>query len=453
MEKNIPRLIISAPQSGGGKTTVTAALISALMKRGLAVQSFKCGPDYIDPMLHSHITGRSAYHTDPFFSDTNNLRSIAAEHSAGSDIAVIEGAMGFYDGLGCSCEASTYTVSAALNAPVILVVEPKGMGCSVAAMVNGFIKFKENSRIKGVIFNRIKPEMYGYYQKIITEETDTAAVGFIPEISQAKIESRHLGLMTPEEIVGLDEKINILGEKALETLDIKAIMKIARSPEYPKYKPIPKVPRGKPFRLGIARDNAFCFYYAENIDILKELGAEIVEFSPISDSVMPDGLDGIYLGGGYPELYLEALSKNHSFIDSLREYASNKTPILAECGGFMYILQGIKGKDGKIYPMASLTDGIAELGDRLCRFGYITLTANEDTMLAKKGMSVKAHEFHYSDSTENGCSYTAAKCGGRQWNAIVSKENIHGGFPHLYFPSNIDFAVNFAERCRENKNL
>lgn len=441
-----PRLMLSAVSSNCGKTTMTAALLAAFKHRGLIVQSYKSGPDYIDPMFHRHITRRSTYHTDPYFSSSEQMSEIVANTSANADIALIEGAMGFYDGIGQTSEASAYTVTQSLQTPVLLLVSPQGMGCSVAALCKGYLSFRTPNQIRGILLNRIKSGMYSYYREIIERETGIPVYGYLPDLPQVSLESRHLGLMTSGEVEKLDEKIKLLCETAEKTVDLNGILKLASQASALYYTQPPQYSE-KTFRLGVAQDKAFCFYYAENLDMLKYYGAQIVPFSPLDDKSLPDGLDGLYLGGGYPELYLQQLSGNHSFLESLRKASIMKIPVFAECGGFLYLQQAIYDKDGTEYPMAGILPGLSRLGKRLCRFGYIELTARENTLLGKKGTKILAHEFHYADSTENGDAFMARRPSGRQWAAIQSSEHILAGFPHLYFPSNPAVPQNFAEAC------
>lgn len=443
----LPLVMISSTGSNCGKSTVTLALISALKRYGLKIQSYKSGPDYIDPMFHSKATGRETYHTDAFFSDSNQIKSIVAQTFSDANIGIIEGAMGFYDGIGKTYEASAYTVSEWLKTPVILVINPNGMGCSVSALCKGFQNFRQPNQIQGVILNRIKSSMYSYYKEMIESETNLKVYGYLLENESMKLKSRHLGLVTANEIENLDESLDTLGQIAEKTLDIQGIIQLANSTPPMKYTQI-SIVKSSAFRLGVAKDRAFCFYYAENLKMLELCGAEIIPFSPIADENLPENLDGLYFGGGYPELYLQELSTNVNFIKSLKQYSTDGIPIFAECGGFMYLQEALFDREGKEYQMAGLLKGKSNLGNKLCRFGYINLISNVDTFFGKKGIKLKAHEFHYSDSTENGNSFTAQKPNGRQWTAIQQNNNIIAGYPHIYFPSAPEIVQNFADFCR-----
>ena len=353
MPQPVPRIMLSAAGSGAGKTTMTAALLSALCSRGLQVQGWKCGPDYIDPMFHSHITGRPAYHADPFFLSEQPMAELVSRVSADADCAVFEGAMGFYDGIGQTDQASAYTVSQWLKIPVLLVVNPKGMGCSAAALCHGFQTFRTPNSICGILLNDIRSGMYNYYRELLERETGLPVLGYLPHLPEVQLESRHLGLMTAGEVEQLDEKIRLLGETAAETLELSRILELAKTapplPDVPQYTAKPKS-----FRLGVAQDKAFCFTYAENLELLEQCGAELVYFSPLTDAKLPENLDGLYFCGGYPELYLPRLSGNTAFLESLRRLAGTGIPILGECGGFLYLQRYMTGKDGKSYPLAGL---------------------------------------------------------------------------------------------------
>ncbi len=444
----IPRLMISAAGSSSGKTTVMLALAAALRSEGKKVQCFKTGPDYIDPMFHELASGREAFHADAFFCDSSMINSIIGTAAEDADISLIEGAMGYYDGTGKTSEASAYTVSRITETPVILVISPQGMGVSCAAMLKGYTDFREESNIRGVILNRIKPGMFGYYRDIIENETSLKVAGWLPELKSSELKSRHLGLVTASETENISDIITELGEQARKTIDLDMLFSLADTAPDIDYAPV----FGKcssEFRIAVARDRAFCFYYNENLKMLESEGAELVFFSPLEDSSLPENISGLYIGGGYPELYTEKLSKNREMISSVRSAVSEGMPVIAECGGFMYLLQGIYDTEGRFSEMCGILDGTAELKDRLCRFGYITLTAEADSVLCSAGTELKAHEFHYSDSTCCGDSFTARKPDGREWKAIVSRGNIAAGYPHIYFPSCPEAPAHFCSKCRD----
>lgn len=442
------RLMISACGSGSGKTTVVMSLLASFIKKNITVQSYKCGPDYIDPMYHSRITNRPTYHTDPFFLKSEQLSELIAEKSETAELSLIEGAMGFYDGLGTSSDCSAYTVANITSTPVLLVVNPKGMGCSVGALCSGFLKYRENNHISGVILNGIKPGMYEYYKKIIKENTSLNVYGYLPELEQVHLESRHLGLITADEIRDFNKIIDILADAALQTIDIDGLIELSKTAP-PLHYNKREIETSKTVTLGVARDSAFCFYYDENLEMLEECGAEIVTFSPINDKQLPENLDGIYLGGGYPELFAEELSENRSFIDSIKTAVKNGMPIFAECGGFLYLQNMMEDTEGNRYKMADILSGSSHIEKNLIRFGYIKLTARCDTLLLKNGESILGHEFHYADTTDNGDALYAEKPNGRNWCSVQQKGSVMAGFPHMYFPSNKNAAESFVNNMVE----
>ena len=450
MEQKVPRLVLAGTNSGCGKTTVTCAVLQALVTRGLRVGAAKCGPDYIDPMFHSRVIGAKSSNLDSFFFDRDTMRYLLAHNGEGCDITVIEGVMGYYDGLGLtSTRASTYEAARETESPVVLVVNARGAALSVLAAVEGFLHFAPDSGIRGVILNGCSAMSYGPLSRELENRLGVRACGYLPRLPECALESRHLGLITADEVADLQEKLRKLAAEAEKTLDIPTLLEIAHNAPVLDFTPPVLPEKGAPVRIGVARDRAFCFYYAENLDLLQSFGAELVPFSPIHDTKLPDDLDGIYLGGGYPELHLKELSHNQSFLHDLRCHAASGIPIFAECGGFLYLQQELCDADGQAYPMAQLLDGTAHMGKCLCRFGYVTLTAQQDTLLGPSGTKIRAHEFHYADSTENGNTFLVTRPNGRTWQAYQSHGNILGGFPHLYFPSNPKVPANFAGKCRQ----
>lgn len=445
----IPRLMIAGTGSGCGKTTVTCALLKALLNRGKKVASFKCGPDYIDPMFHSEIIGAKSRNLDFFLCGEKTVKYLFASNSQEMDCSLVEGVMGFYDGIGASsAEASSWDISQRLGIPAVLVVSCQGMSLSLGAVVKGYRKFMDN-RIQGVIINGCSAMMYPRYREMIREHTGLETYGYLPNMPEAAIESRHLGLVTAEEIGGLQEKIRLLGEAAEKSLDLDGLLTLAESAEPFAYEEMPVVQKGH-FRIGVARDRAFCFYYEDSLDLLRRMGAELVEFSPLADEKIPENLDGLIFGGGYPELYPKKLSENERMLQSIRRAAGQGIPIYGECGGFMYLQEAIADGEGNSYPMVGIFPGESRLGNHLSRFGYVTLTAGEDTLLCRKGEQINAHEFHYSDSTQNGKAFHAQKPSSvRGWDCIQSEKNRMAGFPHIHFWGNPGFAEQFADRALE----
>lgn len=447
---NPRRLLFAAPASGSGKTTVVCAVMRALKKRRLAVQSFKSGPDYIDPMFHAAVTGVEAHNLDVFLFGGHGVgeqmcRRILAGAGERADISVLEGAMGYYDGLGLSEEYSAYELARFTGTPVVLIVDGKGTALSLAAVLKGMAGFRTDSRIQGFIINNIHPVVYAYYKALWEHESGLKGYGCLPYIGDASVESRHLGLVTAEEVENLRYKTELLAAAAERHIDLDGLLVLAATAEpfsYGEAQPAKPVKA----RIAVAKDKAFCFYYDESLHSLAAAGAELIPFSPLEDGELP-ACDGIYIGGGYPELYAADLSANVSLRQRLRRAVRAGMPCFAECGGYMYLSEAFYDKTVCL-PMVGVVPGKVRMTDRLTRFGYITLTAEKDTFLCKKGDTVRAHEFHYSDSTENGSAFTARKAGGKRfWPAVYAEGNILAGYPHIHFCGTPGWAENFVNAC------
>ena len=448
MQQNLPRLILAGTNSGCGKTTVTCAVLQALVNRGLSVAAAKCGPDYIDPMFHSRIIGAKSSNLDPFFFDENTLRFLLTQNASGCDVTVIEGVMGYYDGLGLtSTRASTYELAQKTVSPVVLVVNARGAALSVLASVRGFLDFLPDDRICGVILNGCTAMTYAPLARVMEDRLGVKACGFLPNLPDCTLKSRHLGLVTAAEVADLREKMQRLAAEAEQTIDLDALLTIAReAPALDVVPPTLPAP-GAPVRIGVARDNAFCFYYEDSLGLLRTVGAELVPFSPLSDSALPAGLDGLYLGGGYPELYAAQLSENRSMCSSVRAALEAGLPSIAECGGFMYLTEAI----GE-HPMVGFLPGRCFDAGKLARFGYVTLTAERDNLLCRAGGSIPAHEFHHWDAEQTGDAFTAAKPFGRSWPCVFATDTLYAGYPHFHFYANPSFAVRFLDACRKGKH-
>ncbi len=335
------RLLIAGTNSGCGKTTVTLALLAALKKRGQKLSSFKCGPDYIDPMFHRAVLGVPSFNLDPFFCDEEQLRGVFASHAA--ELSVIEGVMGYYDGIGTEGSASTYSVAKATKTPVVLVVNVRGMYTSAGAIIQGFKNFRPESGIEGVIFNGASAMLYKDLAKI-AENAGVRAYGFLPKVPEAEIGSRHLGLITAAEIEDLQARLSLLGDAAEKSLDIEGLLELAASaPGAAAQRKSEKNAPAAHIKLAVARDEAFCFIYEENLELLAAAGFDIVYFSPLHDEALPEGISALYLPGGYPELYAEQLSKNNRMLDSVKQSIEGGLPTFAECGGFMYLHETLDG--------------------------------------------------------------------------------------------------------------
>lgn len=449
------RIMIAAPQSGSGKTLITCALLQALKEKNYYLESFKCGPDYIDPMFHKTVLGISSRNLDPFFTEDSITRMLLAKGQDSRDLAVIEGVMGLYDGLGgIREEASSYALAKATNTPIILTVNARGMGHSLLALLSGFLQYDTAHLIKGVILNQTPSSFASVLSKEIEETFHIPVVASFPVRDDVRIESRHLGLVMPYELEDIQSRLKIASQVLCENANIEQILEIAKSApklEYDVKRDIKQKLTEKTIRIGVARDEAFCFYYEDNLDLLKSLGAKLIFFSPLHDDTLPKDLDGILFGGGYPELYLKELEENESMRNSVKSAIENKMPSLAECGGFMYLHDTIFDSEKKPYKMAGVIHACCMKKERLVRFGYLTLNSKTDSFL-QKGETIRGHEFHYYDSEDNGeCAIAKKPVGTRSWECVHAGSDHWWGFAHLSYYSNPKFAEKFAEACRSYK--
>ena len=446
----VPRILLAAGASGSGKTLITCGLLQALVNRGLKTASFKCGPDYIDPMFHSRVIGTKSRNLDTFFTDKEITRYLLCQNAAGCEISVMEGVMGFYDGVaGTTTRASAYDLACITDTPVILIVNSRGMSVSLAAYVKGFMEYRKDSHIEGVIFNQMSPMLYPRMKKLLEDELGVRVLGYVPKVEDCVIESRHLGLVLPDEIPELQANLQRLSEILEKTLDIDGIIQVAEgAPEIKAQEPILDFCVKKPLRVGVADDEAFCFFYEDNFRILEKMGAELVHFSPVRDQKLPCGLDGLLLYGGYPELNGRELENNTSMREDIKKALDAGMPCMAECGGFMYLHDEMEGMDGNIYHMAGVIPGKAYRTPRLNRFGYVTLIQKQTVLGADMLGEIPAHEFHYFDSENCGKAFLAKKPeSSRQWECIHGTETMLAGFPHLYYYGNPKVPEAFLRAC------
>ncbi len=447
----LPRIMIASASSGSGKTTVMCGLLEIFKRHMLKVSAFKCGPDYIDTMFHKNVLNTPSKNLDTFFTDADTTVALMAETACTADISVIEGVMGYYDGAGLNTlTASSYDVAHTTKTPVILILNTRGMSLSAIANIKGFIDYIPESRIRGVILNNTSKTVYEALKPIIENNLGIYALGYIPKLSESILESRHLGLITPDEIKDLNKKIEKLADILENTLDINKIIKLSNEAPNLNIKPfeIEALCKKGDIRIGIAMDNAFCFYYEDNLRLLEKLGASLIYFSPLTDACLPENLNGCILGGGYPELYLDELSSNKTMLKSMyNAYTNNHIPFMAECGGFLYLHETMEDLNNKTYPLVGSIQGSGIYTGHLSRFGYITLTPdNADSSVNTS--SIKAHEFHYYDSTNNGNYFTASKPFRDISYKCMHKTNFSlVGFPHLYYYSNPKYAKNFVKSC------
>ena len=475
-EKKIRRIMIAAPKSGSGKTMITCGLLQIFKENGENISSCKCGPDYIDPMFHRQVLGIPARNLDTFFTGEDGTRSLFLRDRREDELVVMEGVMGLYDGLGgIREEGSSYHLAKVTQTPIILVVDAKGMGKSVLPLITGFLAYDKEHLIRGVIFNRMSAVYYEILKPLVEEELGIAVLGYFPENKDLQIASRHLGLCLPEELEDLQGKIRVTATKLRESVDISKLLQIAEEAEPLGAERIERTSQTKKKerseetaeeqdpdsvendkvkcpRIAVARDEAFCFYYEENLRLLEQTGAELVYFSPLHDKALPENIHGMLLGGGYPELYAGQLSENNAMRTAIWEAVTEGLPTIAECGGFLYLHTTLTDREGNSYPMAGVLPGKCFDTGKLVRFGYIELEETAGHFLPR-GSRIRAHEFHYYDSEDNGVDCTATKPTiGRNYPCIHVGENHWYGFPHLYYPSCPEFAEQFVEKAAQYKN-
>lgn len=437
-----PRLVIAGTHSGVGKTTVTLAIMAALRMRGRLVQPFKVGPDFIDPGHHRAATGRPSRNLDGWMLGADLNRQIFAHGAADADISIIEGVMGLFDGSSPVHEiGSTAELAKQLDASVLLIIDGSAMARSAAAMVSGYARFDPKLRVQGVLFNRVSGAgHYRLLKEAVEAETDVAVVGYLKPDPAIEIADRHLGLVTAMERE-TDELYTLLGKAATETIDLDRIEALAGScREWPVVSPLSAAKNhASKVRIGIAQDQAFCFYYPENLELLEAEGAELIPFSPLRDQSLPDNVTMLYLGGGYPELHGAALAGNVSMKTAIRTFAASGGAIYAECGGMMYLTQGIRTFEGMLYEMVGLFPAEATMQSKRMTLGYRAIELTQPCMLGSIGLAARGHEFHYSEVIPDGplayaCALTDAQGESKGRDGMV-EGNVLGLYTHLHFSS------------------
>lgn len=454
----VPRILLAAGASGSGKTLITCGLLQVMQNRKIKTASFKCGPDYIDPMFHSKVIGTKSRNLDTFFAGEPVVRYLLEKNMEGMELAVMEGVMGYYDGVGgTTTQASAYDLARVTETPVILIVNAKGMSVSLAAYVKGFLGYRKDSQIRGVIFNQMSPMLYPRMKRLVEEELGIHVYGYVPKVEDCQIESRHLGLVMPDEVEDLQKKLKRLAQVLEDSLEIDGILKLAGSArklpveDLTRENPAFAFRLDHPVRIGVARDEAFCFFYEDNLQLLRDMGAKLVEFSPLREEKLPKDLDGLLLCGGYPELHARTLSENRSMCREIREALQSGLPCLAECGGFMYLHEEMEGMDGQSYPMVGYLSGKAYRTSCLNRFGYVNLQESHPVLGEELGV-LPAHEFHYFDSENCGEDFLAKKPASvRNWKCIHADERRILGFPHLYYYGCPQVAVAFLRQCEKKE--
>ncbi len=458
-----PRIVIAGTHSGAGKTTLTTGVLRALYNRGLNVQPFKSGPDYIDPAFHSFVTNRVSRNLDIWMLGEKTTKYLFAKNASDADISVVEGVMGLYDGLGTEKDmGSTAHLSKVLKAPVILVVDGGGMSASAAAIVTGFKLYDKDVHIAGVILNNMHGEKhYELLKEAIERDTGIACVGYLNKNSAISLKSRHLGLVPSSEVEALSEKLDEVARMVTETVDLDKIIEIANGAQELPSEKINIVPVIKGVvQIAVAKDKAFNFYYQDSLDLLEELGAKLIYFSPIKDKNIPENVSGIIFGGGFPEVFGDALEDNSEMRLNIKKAIESNMPVYAECGGLMYLCKNIKDLEGKTFEMCDVFPFESEMTKRLQRFGYVSVEVQAETPISQSEERFKAHEFHRSTVSDAGAEsfkYNVTK--GRpgynhvKWSCGHKYKNCLAGYAHVHFYANINLAKNFVTECSNYQKM
>ncbi len=447
-----PRLVIAGTSSNVGKTTVMVGLVRALRARGLRVAVFKCGPDYLDPTYHVRAAGTPCHNLDGWMMGRDGVLSTFARAAQGADIALLEGVMGLFDGASpTSEEGSTAEIAKWLQAPVLLVCDAGGMARSIAALAKGFSTFDADLQISGLICNRLGSRGHLELLRKATGGVPPVMGGLLKEATLA-FADRHLGLHHADRATVSEDVFVAWGDRVNEWCDVDAIVALAQTaPLLPEMHALERIVReGARCRIGLAFDEAFHFYYDDNLRRLESLGAELVRFSPIHDAHLPD-VDGLYFGGGYPEVYAVELSRNRSMRQDVAAFAKAHGPIYGECGGLMYLSNGIRTLDGVLHPMVGLIPGEAEMKDRLQALGYVEVDTQGETMLGPEGLRFRGHQFRYSDlrlPADVECCYNVRRRrGGESFQEGYRKGNTLASYVHAHWASNPLLAQGFVQSC------
>lgn len=446
------RLVIAGTGSGVGKTTMTIGIMRALMKRGLTVQGFKCGPDYIDPAFHTAVTKRISRNIDSFMTSEETVRAIAARASEGADAAIIEGVMGFYDGKSpLSSKGSAAHISEITESPVILIINAASMARSAAAIVKGFQLLDDNTRIVGVIANQLGSKSHFEIVKTAVEkECGVPVIGYLPKNAVESLPSRHLGLVPAVERGDLNDYFDSLAEAIEQTIDLDQLLELTKAQPIETGASIFDEQKGDSVHIAVAKDAAFNFYYEENFELLRSRGAVLHFFSPLNDEEVPEEAQGLYIGGGFPEEFAEQLAQNEKSKQSIRSAIEKGLPTLAECGGFMYLTESITDRSGQAFPMIGVIEGQVRMQDKLAALGYREITGIAGNFLLGEGGQAKGHEFHYSvfeGPKESPAYFSKGRFGAKQEGYL--KDRLAAGYVHFHFASNPDLVTNWLAACLE----
>jgi len=443
--------IIAGTHSGVGKTTISVALMKAFTESGKKIAPFKIGPDYIDPKFHMIATGEKSYNLDSWLLDEDIITYLFYKHSKGKDLSIIEGVMGLYDGSGYKNRGSSADIAKILKVPVILVVDARGIYTSINALILGYISYDKNVKLEGIILNNVSnKDHYILLKDVIENELDIECVGYFPKDPDIQLESRHLGLIPVEEIINIEEKLNILGNIVKETIDLRKIERISSIHELGlkklSIKEVGKI--GNDLEIAIAKDEAFNFYYEDNLELMKQSGIKLIEFSPLHDEKLPESINGLYIGGGFPEVFADKLTKNSSLLKDINRKAHSGLPIYGECGGLMYLSNGIINKEGNFYEMVKFFNCKTQMTKGLQRFGYIIINFED--------IKIRGHEFHHSrlvDIFEQDFTYKyeIKKLNQKiKWKCGLAKKNVLAGYPHIHFYSNFEFFIKIISLFRRS---
>lgn len=449
------RFVLAGSGSGVGKTTFTIGIMRALMKRGLTVQGFKCGPDYIDPTYHTAVTKRPSRNIDSFMMSHDTVRAIVSRASQDTEVAIIEGVMGFYDGKSpLSNEGSAADISNITKSPVILIINAASMARSAAAIVKGFQLLEESSNIVGVLANQLGSKShFEIVKSAIEQECGIPVIGYLPKGAVPTLPSRHLGLVPAIERGDLDTYFDRLAEAIEETVDVEQLLEITKAQPLDVTASIFDLqPQGQEVHIAVARDAAFNFYYEENLELLRAYGATLHFFSPLQNEEVPRIAQGLYIGGGFPEEFSESLAKNEGTKQSIRTALERGLPTLAECGGFMYLTEEIVNRQGQVFPMVGIIPGRVQMQEKLAALGYREVTGVPGNFLLNEAEQAKGHEFHYS-TYEGEHSSPAYFSKGRfraQQEGYLHKKLV-AGYTHFHFASNPQLVKNWLTTCLEGE--
>jgi cobyrinic acid a,c-diamide synthase len=457
-EVRTPRLVIAGTASNVGKTILTAGLIAAFKSRGLTVQSFKVGPDYIDPAYLAHVSGRPCRNLDSWMLGEGAIRQVLAQGALGADLALVEGMLGLFDGRGGSPEGSSADVARIIKAPVILVIDVGDMTESAAAVAVGFKNYAESPKIAGVLLNNIRSDVHRRrVEDAIWERAKLPVLGALQRMPQLDIPQRQLGLLPVTENKEWDRMLGVLADRIQRDVDLDLLLRIADKAEL-----VPLVPKkvfqgkpvdGKTVRLAVAYDDAFNFYYPENLELLEEHGAEVVPFSPLDDAHLPSDVTGVYLGGGFPESFVEPLARNRTMAESMQRAYRSGVPIYAECGGLMYLGRSLR-TSAATHQMAGVLPVDVEMDGEIRRFGYRQLLTLEDTILSPRGQFYRGHEFHWSRITGHNGGLKSAYQMLNAEGEVIGYEgfvapNLLASYVHLHFGQNPLLVDKFVQHCRD----